>query len=185
MNPNLQKSEDKLKELVENDSSRKVTVYLPGDNGNPISKSLYLNKTIISKLKPYVEKYDEIKQGSGLHMGGIFPLLALIPAILAGLASTAGVAGGVAAAVNQAKQSQAADKDKELKQAMIDKLGKAGTGSPGTGSGVFLNPHEGKALYSYLKSKGLKMDCLKEGKGIYLNPYESKTKGNGIFIKPY
>ena len=129
---------------------------------------------MLDDLKPYVEKYDEIKQGSGLHMGGIFPLLALIPAILAGLASTAGVAGGVAAAVNQAKQSQAADKDKELKQAMIDKLGK----------GVFLNPHEGKALYSYLKSKGLKMDCLKEGKGIYLNPYESKTKGNGIFIKP-
>ena len=95
MNPNLQKSEDKLKELVENDSSRKVTVYLPDSNGNPISKSLYLNKNIINKLKPYVKKYDEIKSGSSLHMGGIFPLLALIPAILAGLASTAGVAGGV------------------------------------------------------------------------------------------
>ena len=152
-----------------------MTVYVPDSNGTPISKQLYLNKNIISKLKPYVDNYDELKQGSGLHMGGIFPLLALIPAILAGLPSTAGVAGVVAAAVNQAKQSQAADKDKELKQVMIDKLGK----------GVFLNPHEGKSLYSYLKCKGLKMDCSIEGKGIYLNPYESKTKGNGLYIRPY
>ena len=176
MNPQLQKSEDKLKELVENNKSRSTTVYLPDDNGNPVSKQLYLNKNIISKLKPYVDNYDELKHGSGLYMGGIFPLLALIPAILAGVASTAGIAGGVAAAVNQSKQSQAADKDKELKQAMIDKLGK----------GVFLNPHEGKALYSYLKSKGIKMECFKgEGKGIYLNPHESKTKGTGLYIRPH
>ena len=57
---------------------------------------------------------------------------------------------------------------------MIDKLGK----------GIFLNPHEGRALYDFLKGKGLKLPQLKNnGNGIYLNPHESKTKGSGLFIK--
>ena len=176
MNPQLQKAEDRLREIVTNNTPRKITIYIPDKEGNPTSMQKYINKNTIAQLKPYVDKYEELKSGSGLYMGGIFPLLALIPAILAGVASTAGIAGGVAAAVNQSKQSQAADKDKELKQAMIDKLGK----------GVFLNPHEGKELYSYLKSKGLKMDCFKgDGKGIYLNPHEPKTKGSGLYIKPF
>ena len=169
----LQKSEDKIKSLVENNTPRRITIYTPDKEGIPISKQVYINKNAISQLKPYVEKYDEIKSGNGIYMGGIFPLLALIPAILGGIASAAGVAGGVTAAVNNVKQSQAADKDKELKQAMIDKLG----------TGVYLNPYEGRALYDFLKNKGLKLDQLKNGEEIYLNPYESKSKGTGIFIE--
>ena len=81
---------------------------------------------MLDALRPRVEKYDQYT-GSGVYsstyMGGIFHLLALIPTILAGLTSVSGVAAGISSAVTSAKQSQAADKDKELKQAMIDRFG--------------------------------------------------------------
>ena len=107
-------AENKLKSIVESGSPKTTTIHIQDSNGNIIPKQQYINKNIIAQLKPTVDNYEEIKSGSGteLYMGGIFPLLALIPAILAGVASAAGVAGGVAAAVNNAKQSQAADKDK-------------------------------------------------------------------------
>ena len=65
--------------------------------------------------------------------------------------------------------------DRELKQAMLDKV-------KGKGNGVYLNPHEGRALYNFLKPSGIKLKQLKNGDGIYLNPHESKTKGLGFFI---
>ena len=67
-------------------------------------------------MKPALDTYDTEKTG------GLFSLLALLPAILAGVGSAAGIAGGVASAVKNAKQAAAADKDKELKQAMLDKV---------------------------------------------------------------
>ena len=127
-----------------------------------------INRETINKLKPALETYPEEKTG------GLFPLLALLPAILAGVGSAAGIASGVASAVNNAKQAAAADKDKELKQAMLDKVKE--------GKGVYLNPHEGRALYDFLKPRGIKLKQLKNGNGIYLNPHESKTKGMGFFI---
>ena len=74
---------------------------------------------------------------------------------------------------NNAKQAAAADKDKELKQAMLDKV---------QSKGIYINPHEGRALYDFLKPRGIKLKQLKNGNGIYLNPHESKTKGLGFFI---
>ena len=126
---------------------------------------------MINSLKPALVAYDE--KVLNQKTGGLFPLLALLPAILAGLGSAAGIAGGVASAVNNAKQAAAADKDKELKQAMLDKV---------QGKGVYLNPHDGRALYNFLKPRGIKLKQLKNGNGIYLNPHESKTKGSGFFI---
>ena len=172
MNPKLQHAENKLKSIVETNSPKTTTVYVEDSNGKLISKQQYINKNTIAQLKPTVDYYEEIKSGSGLYMGGIIPLLALIPAILAGLASASGVAAGISSAVNSAKQSQAADKDKELKQAMINKLG----------TGVHLNPYEGRALYDFLKGKGLEIKQLKGGNGLYLQPYESKSKGTGIYF---
>ena len=171
----LQKSENKLKSLVQNNTPKRITIYVSDKDGNPISIKKYINQKMLDALKPRVEKYDEYT-GSGVYsstyMGGIFPLLALIPAILAGLASASGVAAGISSAVNSAKQSQAADKDKELKQAMLNKLG----------TGVHLNPYEGRALYDFLKGKGLEIKQLKGGNGLYLQPYESKSKGTGIYF---
>ena len=50
------------------------------------------------------------------------------------------------------------------------------------GKGAYLNPNEGRALYDFLKPRGIKLKQLKNGNGIYLNPHESKTKGLGFFI---
>ena len=107
----LQKSEDKLKSLVQNNTPKRITIYVSDKDGNPISIKKYINQNMLDALRPRVEKYDEFT-GSGVYastyMGGIFPLLALIPTILAGIASASGVAAGIASAVNSAKQSQAA-----------------------------------------------------------------------------
>ena len=161
-------AENRLKAIVESGSPKTTTIHIQDSNGNIISKQQYINKNIIAQLKPTVDKYEEIKSGSSLYMGGIFPLLALIPAILAGVASAAGVAGGVAAAVNNAKQSQAADKDKELKQAMIDRLSNDRLSNDRLsnvdklGKGIYLKPHEGRALYDFFKGKGFKLPQLKK-----------------------
>ena len=122
-------------------------------------------------MKPALDTYDE--KVLDQKTGGLFPLLALLPAILAGVGSAAVITGGVASSVNNAKQAAAADKDKELKQAMLDKV---------QGKGIYLNPHDGRALYNFLKPRGIKLKQLKNRNGIYLNPHESKTKGLGFFI---
>ena len=159
--PHLQKSEDKLKSMVETGKPGKISTRA----SDGTHRQVYINKQTIDKLKPALETYEKT--------GGLFPLLALLPAILAGVGSAAGIAGGVASAVNNAKQAAAADKDKELKQAMLEKI---------KGKGIFLNPHEGRALYDFLKPRGIKIPQLKNGNGIYLNPHDSKTKGTGFFI---
>ena len=161
--PSLQNTENKLKTIVETGKPGKISTRAPDGR----HQQVYINKQTISKLKPALETYAEEKTG------GLFPLLALLSAILAGVGSAAGIAGGVASAVNNAKQAAAADKDRELKQAMLDKV---------QSKGVYLNPHEGRALYDFLKLRGIKLKQLKNGNGIYLNPHESKTKGLGFFI---
>ena len=81
---------------------------------------LDISRQVINALKPALDTYDE--KILDQKTDGLFPLLAVLPAILAGVGSASGIAGGVASAVNNAKQAAAADKDKELKQAMLDKV---------------------------------------------------------------
>ena len=161
--PNLQNSENKLKTIVETGKPGKISTRA----ADGTHKQVYISKQTINSLKPALETYDKEKTG------GLFPLLALLPAILAGICSAAGIAGGVASAVNNAKQAAAADKDRELNQAMLEKV---------QGKGIFLNPLEGRALYDFLKPRGIKLKQLKNGNGIYINPHESKTKGSGFLI---
>ena len=98
-------------------------------------RQVYISKQTINSLKPALVAYDEkVLDQNEKKTGGLFPLLALLPAILAGVSSAAGIAGGVASAVNNAKQAASADKDIELKQAMLDKV-------QGKGNGVYLNLH--------------------------------------------
>ena len=93
---------------------------------------------MINSLKPALETYDEkILDQNEKKTGVFFPFLALLPSILAGVGSAAGIAGGVASALNNAKQAASDDKDKELKQDMLDNV---------QGKGIYLNPHEGRAL---------------------------------------
>ena len=156
--PNLQNSENKLKVIVETGKPEKISTQA----ADGTHRQVYISKQTINKLKPALETYAEEKTG------GLFPLLALLPAILAGVGRAAGIAGGVASAVNNAKQVAAAFKDKELKQAMLVKV---------QGKGAYLNPHDVRALYDFLKPRGIKLKQLKNVNGIYLNPHESKTKG--------
>ena len=52
----------------------------------------------------------------------MIPLLAFLPAILAGLGGAAGVASGIASTVKESKQARNADLEKEKLQAEILKL---------------------------------------------------------------
>ena len=153
---NLQLSENKLKTIVESGKPGKISVHAPDGT----HKQVYISKQTFNKLKPVLETYPE--EVLDQKTGGLFPLLALLPAILAGVGSAAGIAGGVASAVNNAKQAVSADKDKELKQAMLDKV---------QGKGIYLNPHEGRALYDFLRPSGIKLTQLKNGNGIYFKPH--------------
>ena len=97
--PNLQNSENKLKTIVETGKPGKISIRA----ADGTHKQVYISKQTINKLKPALETYDE--KVSDQKTGGLFPLLALLPVILAGVGSAAGIAGGVASAVNNAKQA--------------------------------------------------------------------------------
>ena len=88
----MDKTESKLKNIVESGKPRTLNY-----NG----KKVYISKSIIEKLR---EKS---------HEGGVLPLLALLPAILGGIGAAAGTAGGIATAVNQAKQARKTDLDRK------------------------------------------------------------------------
>ena len=70
--PNLQNSENKLKTIVETGKPGKIS--MRAADGTHIQ--VYITKQRIIKLKPALETYAEEKTG------GLFPLLALLPAIL-------------------------------------------------------------------------------------------------------
>ena len=94
----LQKSEDKLKEIVINNTPKRITIYIPDKDGNPTSIQNYINQKTLDVLKLHVDKYKELKSGSELHLGWIFPLFALIPLILSGVGSASEILSKIIAA---------------------------------------------------------------------------------------
>jgi hypothetical protein len=88
---------------------------------SPNSKhKLLLTENEIKKIKANDSAHITIPHSRLSKHGGFLPFL--IP-ILAGLASAAGIAGGIATTVRNAKEAQAADKTKELVQKKIDGSG--------------------------------------------------------------
>jgi Na+/alanine symporter len=79
-------TEEKLRELINSNKSKSVMI----DN-----KKFWIGK----KVKENIKKEEE-------KNGGILPLAALIPLIAGVVSAGAATAGGVATAVNQAKQAQ-------------------------------------------------------------------------------
>ena len=83
---------------------------------NPTEESLQelinsnKNKSVvISGKKYFIGKHVKEQVKEKLKEGGILPLAALIPAIIAGLSGAAGIAGGIATTVQKAKESQKTD----------------------------------------------------------------------------
>ena len=94
--------EEKLREIIETGKGKTI---------NFEGKKIYINKKIIEELR---------RQNQ--HQGGVIPLLALLPAILAGLGGAAGVASGIASTVKESKQARNADLEKEKLEKEILKL---------------------------------------------------------------
>ena len=103
--------------------------------------------------------------------GGIIPL---IP-ILAGLASLGTLAGEVATTVAKAKEAQKYSK---------------------TGSGIYLNPSQGKGIKDFLKNLLEQSDVEEEGKKAMKNVLKNLSNGikvkvkdgkhgSGIYLRPY
>ena len=81
-----------------------------------------------------------------------------------------GVAGGVATAINQAKNAQKTDLEKEKLTEEIKRLK--------DGKGLRLSPYEGRAIYDFIKiTKHTKLPFLKDME------LEITHDGNGIYIK--
>ena len=147
--------EIKLREIVESGKGKTITFE---------GKKIYINKQVIAKLREASAKE-----------GGIIPLLALLPAILAGLGSAAGIAGGVATAVKNSKESQLADARKELVEVQKQKL-ITGRGIDESNEGVFQLEGQGlqNGVIDIVEEKNVNGTKIYDGSGIYLNPYEGK-----------
>lgn len=156
--------EKKLQKIVAEGTPKSFTY-----NG----KKIFISKNIINKLK------DKIKDEKS---GGVIPLLALLPAILAGVGSTAAVAGGVATAVNQAKQARKTDFETEKVKEELKQLKEHNKtnkeNNEEKGEGIFLNKFEGRGVYDILKSKGLKLKTFKD------NELKISKYGDGLYLFP-
>ena len=151
-----------------------------------INRAKEVNKGLDLKLSPTQLKHLE-------KIGGLIPLLALLPLIYGGLGADGGVAGGVASAVtaaNNAKAAVAAQAETERHNREVEaQLLKTGTGvvSDFVGKapliGSFLKPLLQKfGLGTKNCNKIMRGGCVcmrKFGKGLYMRPY-----GGGLFIAP-
>jgi len=116
--------------LTKSQEDKIKTAYLEGKgvtlklNKNKISANsdtiLYLTKTQYQKLQDGNDHNITISNSRlrGSHTGGFLPFL--IP-LLAGLASAAGIAGGVSTAVAKAKEAQKMEAEKKLIEQQIKK----------------------------------------------------------------
>ena len=144
-------TEESLQELINSNKNKSVVID---------GKKYFIGKHV---KEPVRAKLHEAKEG------GILPLAALIPAIIAALSGAAGIAGGIATTVQKAKESQKTDLEKEKLQTEIDSMKKdQAKGGVSVGKGLYLNPYEGSRQKS-------------QGKGLYLDPY--KGRGLNDFLK--
>ena len=150
---------------------------------------LPLTQRQINRIKRATSGIDlDLSQTQLKHMektGGFIPLLALIPAIAAGVAAAGGLAGGVANAVNSSKQARAAEAAQEEQarhNRAIEQQLKSGSGIISDASEHI--PIVGKPLSIILKKIGLggcgckNLMGFKVGNGLYLEPYH----GSGLFL---
>ena len=170
------KVEEKINEIITTGKPASVTYQ---------GKKVYIGKNKIVELRDHLddrrEKIGEEKENPSMKVekeGGLLPLVALLPLIFGGVTAAAAAASGVATVVKNVKEGQLADATKNKIQ----------------GSGIYLEPYQGKGLTKYLRTitKGNKdKDCAKEikemlkklGKGEL--EMRINKKGTGIFLAPY
>ena len=168
--------EEKLRDLINSNKTKSITID---------DKKYWIGKKFKEGIK---EKEKE---------GGVIPLLALIPAIAAGIASVAGTAGGIATAVNQGKQAHKVGIETEKVKEELAQLKSKNHQPIKKGSGLYLNPYQGKGINDFLKNQiemqsglnaeekhKLKETCKSLKKGCICKIKENKH-GYGIFLKPY
>jgi len=167
----MNSSESNLRDIVNSDKCKAVIID---------GKKYYIGKNVKSIIK---EKEKE---------GGLLPLAALIPAIIAGLGGVAGVAGGVATTVNQSKQAQKTDLEKDKLQEEIKQLKKENVKHTAKGSALYLNPYQGNGISKYLNNLvdqsdlvDSEKDKLKETCKTLKNGVQCKLNGLGLYLGPY
>ena len=136
-------------------------------------QEVYLSKKILNDLKKQISNKEEYEN----KKGGVFPLLAALPAILAGLGGAAGIAGGVAPTVNNAKQAKKTNEERSKLALKTEKFKeelkqlKSKPTQSTSGAGVYLSPYEGRAFYDFIKNTSFKrLPFLKSGDGVCLSP---------------
>ena len=186
---NEEKLENKLQEIVKNNTPKTITVDDGLGSWVPHNKKLYISKEKIEKLK-------ELRQAKE---GGFLPLLTLLPLIFAGVGAASGVATGVYSAVKSGQESNskmALDKEKmekielekqKLKNELSSKkeIGQGPQSGSSAGKGIYLDSYQGKAITKYLKNisadKTLR-DCVKK---LGKNNIEIEIDGDGIYLKAF
>ena len=177
---NEQNLEKSLHEIIKSEIPKSVNID---------GKKIYISKKIIKKVKEN-EINEDIKKG------GLLPLAALLPIIFGALGAAGGVAGGVANVVQSAKTSQKDDAQKKLAEEQLNILKKENEVKKekkieSEGSGIFLNPYEGRGLSDFLrnilKNSNIKKPEKTELKNTFKNlkhGVEIKKSGSGLFLNP-
>ena len=129
LNQKLIQTENQLKEIVE--SGEPKSIMYDG-------KKYYMSKKKIKEIRELIPEND-----SNTKEGGILPLVALLPLIFGGITAASAATAGIASAVKDSKIAALASSSMKLNPSKTQ------------GSGFYLNPHEGKALNDFFKSKGL------------------------------
>jgi len=164
-------NEEKEKELLSIINSNKNKAF------NHEGKRYWIGKKTKETLKTKMKENES-------KTGGIIPL---IP-ILAGLASAATIAGGVATTVAKSKEAQ-------KNSVELEKLKNTEEGNY-KGKGLYLNNYKGKGISDFLKEHVKNSEISNKDKKIIIEVLKSlkngckcKVKegkyGNGIFLKPF
>ena len=163
MEQNLNQINQKLipinEKLIQTENQLKEIV----ESGEPKSimydgKKYYMSKKKIKEIRELIPVKSEKEDAKE---GGILPLVALLPLIFGGITAASAATAGIASAVKDSKIAALA--------------------SSKTGTGLYLNPYEGKALNDFFKSKGLSVkkngvSVFKGSSGIYLKPFSSNQE---------
>ena len=192
---------EKIIRASQNDESAVVRISKDNLNGN--MHKIPLTKTQVKRITRAKNGFNLSLSSAQLKylkkLGGLLPLLALLPLIFAGLGAAGGVAGGVASAVSSAKNASAAAAqiaemarhNREIESQLKSGANGAGVSNgAGFGNGIVSDaaskiPVVGPFIVPILKKLGLGLadiNTIVKGGCISCNGICLKTVGEGLFI---
>ena len=168
-----------------------AVVRISKDNLNENMHKIPLTKTQVKRITRAENGFNLSLSSAQLKflkkLGGLLPLLALLPLIFAGLGAAGGVAGGVASAVSSAKNASAAAAqiaEMERHNREIESQLKNGNGIVSDAASKI--PVVGTFIVPFLKRLGLGLadiNTITQGGCVNCHGICLKTVGGGLFIQ--